>query len=304
MGGETTKIGVGPSGAVAALIQLIAIAVGGWLFFVFLPPAQILGGVMLPASLFMLVWFGILVLIGGGWPLAPPLGRWKPGVNRALPGFGMTAIWWVLILATVVLFGNIMSWQEFLPYGVTGFWLTLLWGVNLGAWPLAGKVKPGVAIIVGALVIYGIAWLLYAGLVRTGVVDPNYWIGFLVWHIAWFFVFSPVFITQGSPFRRLKQPGMGFAQLILAFITAFISWDLLTIRLGLTTPTFSFAVVASGIVMWSLVYSWMFSFVGVSKYRQPKRGVLAFAIMLLIIAVWTAVIWMPLQYPAPKLPAS
>jgi hypothetical protein len=95
---------------------------------------------------------------------------------------------------------------------------------------------------------------------------------------------------------------MGFAQLILAFITAFISWDLLTIRLGLTT--FSFAVVASGIVMWSLVYSWTFSFVGVSKYRQPKRGVLAFAIMSLIIAVWTAVIWMPLQYPAPKLPAS
>jgi hypothetical protein len=65
----------------------------------------------------------------------------------------------------------------------------------------------------------------------------------------------------------LEQPGMGFAQLILAFITTFISWDLLTIRLGLTT--FSFAVVASGIVMWSLVYSWMFSFVGVSKYRQP-----------------------------------
>jgi hypothetical protein len=79
MGEETTKIGVGPSGAVAALIQLIAIEVGGW--FVFLPPAQILGGVMLPASLFMLVWLGIPVLIGGGWPLAPPLGRWKPGVN-------------------------------------------------------------------------------------------------------------------------------------------------------------------------------------------------------------------------------
>jgi hypothetical protein len=99
MGGETTKIGVGPSGAVAALIQLIAIAVGGRFFFFFLSPAQILGGVMLPASMFMLVWLGILVLIGGGWPLAPPLGRWKPGVNRALPGFGMTAIWWVLLLA-------------------------------------------------------------------------------------------------------------------------------------------------------------------------------------------------------------
>jgi hypothetical protein len=42
---------------------------------------------------------------------------------------------------------------------------------------------------------------------------------------------------------------MGFAQLILAFITAFISWDLLTIRLGLTAPTFSSAVVASCIVM-------------------------------------------------------
>jgi hypothetical protein len=97
---------------------------------------------------------------------------------------------------------------------------------------------------------------------------------------------------------------MGFAQLILAFITAFISWDLLTITLGLTTLTFSFAVVASCIVMWSLVYSWMFGFVGVSKYRQPNRGVLAFAIMLLIIAVWTATIWMPLHYPAPKLPAS
>jgi hypothetical protein len=158
-----------------------------------------------------------------------------------------------------------------------------------------------VAIAVAAAVIYFIAYLLYTGLILSGAVDPNYWVGLLVWHIAWFFVFSPVFITQGSPFRKLKPASMGVAQLILAFILAFICWDLLTIRLGLATPLISFAVVASGIVMWSLVYSWMFSFAGVAKYKQPKRGALAFVVMLIIIALWTAIIWAPLQYPL-KLP--
>jgi hypothetical protein len=295
------KVGIGPSGAAAALIQLIAIAIGGWIFFVYLPSAQLIGTVMLPGSLFMLVWLGILVLIGGCWPLAPPLGRWKPGVSRAVPGLGMTVLWWILTLATALAAWSLIPLPEILPFGVTCFWLTLLWGVNLGAWPLAGKVKPGMAIVVAAIVIYAVAAIIYAGLVRTGVVDPNYWVGLLVWHIAWFFVFSPVFITQGSPFRGVKPPGMGVAQLILAFILAFICWDLLTIRLGLATPLISFAVVASGIVMWSLVYSWMFSFVGVAKYKQPKRGALAFVVMLIIIAVWTAIIWGPLQYPL-KLP--
>ena len=299
---QPPKIGIGPSGAGAALIQLIAITIGGWICFVVLPSASLIGAVMLPASLFMLIWLGILVLIAGGWPLAPPLGSWKPGVSRAVPGVGMTVIWWVLTVVTVLVAQFFMAWPEFLPYGVIGFWLTLLWGVNLASWPLAGKVKPSVALVIGAIVIYGVTSAIYYGLVKPGIVPPDYIVGFLVWHIAWFFVFSPVFITQGSPFRRLKQPGLGIAELVLSFILAYIFWDVFTLRMGLMTPLFSFGVVASGMIMWSLVYSWMFSFAGVAKYRQPKRGVLAFIVMVVIMAVWTAIMWMPLQWPTPKLP--
>ena len=134
-----------------------------------------------------------------------------------------------------------------------------------------------------------------------GLVDPNYLVGFLVWHIAWFFVFSPVFITQGSPLRGIKPPSMGFAQLVLSFILAWISWDVITIRLSATTPLFSFGVVASGIVMWALAYSWMFSFSEVAKYEQlKKRGVLAFIVVAVIVAVWTAVMWYPLMYARPE----
>ncbi|PCN50049.1 hypothetical protein B6U99_06570 [Candidatus Geothermarchaeota archaeon ex4572_27] len=257
---------------------------------------------MLPASLFMLIWLGILVFIAGGWPLAPPLGSWRPGVSRAVPGVGMTAIWWALTVATVLVAQLFMAWPEFLPYGVVGFWLTLLWGVNLASWPLAGKVRPSIALVVGAIVIYGATSAIYYGLVKPSIVPPDYMVGLLLWHVAWLLVFSPAFITQGSPFRRLKQPGLGVAELVLSFILAYVSWDVFTLRMGLATPQFSFGVAASGVIMWSLAYSWAFSFAGVAKYRQPKRGVLAFMVMVAIVAAWTAIMWAPLQWPEPKLP--
>jgi len=53
--------------------------------------------------------------------------------------------------------------------------------------------------------------------------------------------------------------------------------------------------------MWALAYSWMFSFSEVAKYEQlKKRGVLAFIVVAVIVAVWTAVMWYPLMYARPE----
>ncbi len=105
-----------------------------------------------------------------------------------------------------------------------------------------------------------------------------------MWFIAWFFVFSPIFVTQGSPFRKLGMPGAAIAQTILSIILGYICWQG-SLMLGVS-PTFSFGAVGSSLILWPLVYSWMFGFAGVAKYKQPKRGILAFLIILVIMAIW------------------
>lgn len=299
------KIGVGPTGSGAALIQFIALTIFGLAAFTYLPSISLVATGFLPGSLVMLVWLGILAVAGGNWPLAPPAGRWKPGVNRGLTGLGMTVIWWIITAVNVAFMHYVYpKWPIFpffLWFGVLAFWTTLLWCINWGCWPFAGRVKPWAMIPIAAIVIYLVASIMWLGLVNLrgtplagtpfdpgGLFPIDWLVGFLVWHIAWFFVFSPIFVTQGWPFRKLKQPGMAVAQTIVSFVLAYICWEG-SLRIGIS-PTLSFGAVASSIVFWSLTFSWMFSFNAAAKYKQPKRGVLSFIAVIVITAVWVSIL--------------
>ena len=91
---ETPKIGVGPTGPVAGLIQFLAFAVAGVVIFVYAIPSDLIVMKIIPATLLMLVALGHLVLLGDNFPLAPPGGTWwTPDKPRYVAGIGMTVIW-------------------------------------------------------------------------------------------------------------------------------------------------------------------------------------------------------------------
>jgi len=66
------KIGIGPSGPTAGLIQLIAFTVVGIVLFVYAIPVGLIVLKIIPATLLMLVAIGCLALLGDNFPLAPP----------------------------------------------------------------------------------------------------------------------------------------------------------------------------------------------------------------------------------------
>jgi len=103
----------------------------------------------------------------------------------------------------------------YLWFGVIGFWATLLYGVVWGRWPFKGKVHPWGMMAISFIIVMVVSiliWNLLTNLEGTPIADTpinhkgplnvNWLTGYLVWSIAWFFVFSPVFTTQGSPFGK------------------------------------------------------------------------------------------------------
>ena len=129
------KIGIGPSGPTAGLIQFIAFAVVGVVVFVYAIPVGLIIMKIIPATLLMLVALGCLVLLGDNFPLAPPGGQWwTPDKPRYVAGIGMTLLW-VVFTFVILLFMRFIypGWPVgplYLWFGVIGFWLTLLYGVN------------------------------------------------------------------------------------------------------------------------------------------------------------------------------
>jgi hypothetical protein len=130
---------------------------------------------------------------------------------------------------------------------------------------------------------------------HKGPLNVNWLTGYLVWAIAWFFVFSPVFTAQGWPFGKLGHPGAAIGQTILAHILGLIFWNG-TLALGIS-PTFSFAALGSSLIFSCAVHSWFFQFWGVTKYTFFKRAVSAFIIQVIILAIWV-IIMRPILGPA------
>ena len=75
---EDKKIGFGPSGPAAGLIQLIILTIVGILLFVYGISVELIVMKIIPATLLMLVALGHLALLGDNFPFAPPGGKWTP----------------------------------------------------------------------------------------------------------------------------------------------------------------------------------------------------------------------------------
>ncbi len=317
MGNE--KIGIGPAGRGGGLIQFAIFTIVGILLFVYGIEAPTIILKIIPATLIMLIALGHLVLLGDNWPFAPPAGSWTPGKSRLVPGIWMT-IFWAIFTCALLCFMRFVypKWEIgplYLWFGVIGFWATLLYGVIWNGWPFKGRIHPwGTMAICFAIIMAGsiAIWNFLTNLDGTPLADTpmnhkgplnvNWLTGYLVWSIAWFFVFSPVFTTQGWPFRGWGHPQAAIGQTILSHILGYVFWEG-SLRLGLS-PTFSFAAVGSSLIFWSLVHSWHFQFWGVTKYTFFKRALSAFILQIIIVAIWVIVMTAILGPKAKEIAAS
>lgn len=317
------KIGVGPDGPAAGLLQFATISILGVLLMVYGLPLDAIVLTIIPASLFVLVALGQLALLGDNFPLAPPGGSWNPEKSRVTAGLGMTVIWAVfsgamLGICRYVAPGWPMS-PLYLWFGVIAFWLTLLYGINWNGWPFKGKLPPWGTMFVGFSLIMIAAmaiWTFLTNLDGTplaaspmnhhGPLNVNWLTGYLVWAIAWFFVLNPVFATQGWPFGKLGHPGAALAQTVVAHVLSLLCWNG-SLAMGMS-PSFSFGAIASSIIFWCLVYSWHLRFWGISRTTHPVRAILAVVVIAVLVPIWIALLTAILgpaaaELAAAKLPA-
>ena len=197
---------------------------------------------ILPATLIMLTALGLLVLVGDNFPLAPPGGNWNPTKSRFSAGLGMTVIWAVFTaLLLVIMMYAFPKWPMsplFLWWGALSFGTTLLYGINWNTWPFKGKMHQWLTMVIALVVVIIVASLVWSFLTNAeatpfagspfnhkGPFQADWLTGFTVWFIAWFFIFSPVFTTQGWPFTKLGHPGAAIGQTIVAFILACVCWN-------------------------------------------------------------------------------
>jgi len=116
---------------------------------------------------------------------------------------------------------------------------------------------------------------------------------FMVTQLAVAAIFSPFFVFQGYPFYRLwRQPRIGFAILLLSIAAG----------LGITAlPQNIHTLVTSllsGVLLWSVLFSWSFAYPLTRKYGQPKRGLLTLPLVFVIAVAWSYSVSMVL--PTPK----
>lgn len=297
------KIGFGPEGRPAGLIQFIVLTAVLTIIFVYAVSPASIPMTILPATLIMLIALGQLVLAGDCFPCAPPGGNWNPTIGRAGVGIKMTILWAiftaVFLLIMLYAFPKWPMSPLYLWWGALGFCTTLLYNINWNGWPFKGKVHPWVMMLIGtilAIVIPCIVWqftnlggtpLAGSPFDHNGPLNVNLLTGFLVWFIAWFFIFSPVFVTQGWPFAKLGHPGAAIAQTIVAFILGYICW-MGSLAMGIS-PSFSFGAVASTIIFWSLVYCWHLQFWGITKLTGGARAIAAIIVVFVLTAIWIGI---------------
>ena len=297
---QAGKIGIGPEGRMGALIQFVVVVALALAFAVYLLSPVFVVMKVMPWCLVMLVALVHLGVLGGCWPFAPPLGNWAPPRSRLIPGIGMTVIWMILTFGLLFFMMYVYpKWPLsplFIWFGTITFWMTLLYGINWNVWPFSGKMHPWATMIAGFIVNVGGAVLVwnFTNLAGTpfenspfdpkGPLNVNWLTGFLMWSIAWFTIFNPVFTTQGTPFGKLGHPGGAIAQTILAHVLGYACWTG-SLALGLP-PTFSIFAVATSLIFVAYVHSWMFSFWGVTKLTAASRAVAAFVLQVILTGGW------------------
>jgi len=218
-------------------------------------------------------WLLLLTVVGGGWPVSVPYGR--PFKKIWVTGIVMTLLLLTASTASYALF-IVIGLQHLMT---TWFWVCANWAFVLDAWPVRHH-TPKTAIIVGSvasmLAALALDYLLTLFSVKSLL--PL----FMVTQLAVAAIFSPFFVFQGYPFYRLwRQPRIGFAILLLSIAAG----------LGVTAlPQNIHTLVTSllsGVLLWSVLFSWSFAFPLTRQYGQPKRGLLTLPLVFVIAVAWS-----------------
>lgn len=282
------------------LTQFFVAAIVGWLIM-FLVPAKAFFQTYAPASFVVLFWLLILGVVGRGWPVTPPEGFWKPGMNQAATGILMTLLWIVLSFLLTEFFTNVFPAIPLFPVGIyfgailfmTTLWYTFIWG----AYPVAQK-SGAINVVVGFIAILVITFILWFTMINfkgmpfsqpsfpNGVFQADNLLGIVVWTIAWIMIFGNALSMQNYPFYKLGQPVGQIINTIVVVLLGYWSWQ---VTCKFLDPSFSFAAVGGSIIGWVLYHSFVFGYHPNAKHIQPKRG-----IRNMIIVIIAVIIWIPL----------
>ncbi len=256
------------------------------LFALFFTLFKVLGDVVVltelaPVSLFSAAWLFIIVSLGGGWPLSPPLGDVRR-YGRTVSGALMSLLWAVASVGSFLVVRLVVGEREMVVYGMMLLLISAFWGVVFGSWPLRHH-KPSTALLISALSVHVLVLILTL-LIR---IDFDRLTGLTIHSLSWAFLLSPPFLTQAYHFRRLRrQPRVGVAITVLTLLLTLLSWEIVVnifriLEEGLAN------VFMSSMIFWSVVYSWSFSFAGLSRFVQPTRGYIALIITMILAALWS-----------------
>ncbi len=272
------------------IIQFIIIMAISWLLIYFLP-SDLFFTKYLPSSFSWLYWLILLSVVGRGWP-----GSSFAQKSPIKAGIIMTVTWLVLSILTTLLITNVWPGIPLFPvavwFGIILFATTLWYAFVWGAYPF-GKLSGGANVLIGAVVIFFIAELLWKLLVNLngtpwekaafnphGLFSGDFAFGLMVWIIAWMLISA--FDLQGYPFYKLGQPLGQLIVTVLVIILGYLTW---TISTKYISPTFSIAIGGS-IIGWSLFFSTLFAYYPFTKYIQPKRGYLSLIVVAICVIIW------------------
>jgi len=299
-----------PMGVGARWLRFVIFCGLAWLFMFAIPKGFFIN-YYIPMSFFLLMFSAIYGGIGLGWPWAAPMGSWKPGTNRLIPGISMTILWIVTALVFAWIEQYLWPAHPMWPFGaflgVTIFGTTLWYAFDMIAPTTSAFKKPIANIIFATCVILGISALAWASYTNTGVegvpwnmggaIDAGgYWFPLVIWIIVFIELWGAPMGFQGWPFYKLGKP---LAPILITVFSCFLGWLFWewTLASGMN-PSFSSAGIAAGIIIWFFFQALGFHLWPGTKVKQPLRGVINLLFVCVMTAVWLAlcqVILVPIQ---------
>lgn len=272
------------------ILQFIIVMAIGWLIIYFLP-SNLFFAKYIPSSFSWLFWLVLLAVVGRGWP-----GSSIAQKHPLKAGILTTATWLVLSLLTTLFITKVWPGIPLFPvaiwFGIILFGTTLWYAFVWGAYPF-GKLSGGANVLIGAVIVFVIAELLWKLLVNLdgtpwenttfnphGLFSGDYTFGLMVWIITWMLISA--FDLQHYPFYKLGQP---FGQLIVTVISIILGYLTWTISTKYISPTFSIAIGGS-IIGWSLYFSTLLAYYPFAKFIQPKRGIYSLIVVAICVIIW------------------
>ena len=232
-----------------SLLRLLVLLVISWLFSyaAMSANAQWVVETYMPWSFWMLHFLVIVGIVGGGWPLAAPLGTYGEAYwgshGRLAIGVAQTGLVVALASAASAFFVKVWPAYPLSPagvwFGIGLFWMTLWFVlcVQLAPAPLIPHFSfppfnmaiCSIFIILMAIALF--QFVDYEGPVAMDSSNPegpmkgSYWFSFVASIIVWVHVFSNILVFQGWPFSLIADAGHPFvAHVALLSSSVLLGW--------------------------------------------------------------------------------